>query len=507
MKNETGTRYLLLMLKGICSASGRVLIQVNMEQTNRDNKIRLLLDLVLKLNDTFLQASDLDDVLNAVLVGITAGEGLGFNRAFLFKLQDYEEGGRLEAVKAIGPASAEEAAQVWNEISERQLSLFDIMLNMKVRARSGDEPLIDLVREISVPIDDVEHVFIASIREHAALHVRREDHSTFRGVSSLCEALNAGEFAVVPLVTHQRPFGVVVADNFITGAPVFETDLEALHLFAGLGSIAICQANMCSLMEERIVDLQRLNAEVIRNRGLLIHAERQSALGRMADQLLHQLRNPLSAIGGMAGLLAKRTGGDPVVKKYTGSIISQCVRMERTLDEVFELFHTPDVKYEDVKLYQLISASVGIFDHELRRLKIISRLDLPAPEPVIRLDRTYFQQALVNVIKNAIEAMPDGGRLDVSVEHGDALVTIKVIDSGLGIARGHLNRLDEPFFTTKSHAMGVGLSLGKKVLEQHGGTLSIEQNSCGGATVILSIPLDNSRHDHSRHDNSREDTQ
>ena len=460
-----------------------------MEDVTRDNKIRLLLDLVLKLNDTFLQASDLDDVLNAVLVGITAGEGLGFNRAFLFQVQDGDGGSYLEAVKAIGPVSPEEAAMVWHEISEQKLSLFDIMLNVKVRARSGNEPLINMAKGISVPLDETDHVFVASLRGRCGIHARRGEKAAFSGIEELCDALGIEEFSVVPLVTHQRPFGIVVADNFITGAPIVESDLETLHLFAGLGSIAICQANMCSLMEERIVDLQRLNAEVIRNRGLLIQAERHAALGRMADQLLHQLRNPLSAIGGMAGLLARKSGGEPVVKKYTDSILEHCGRMERTLDEVFDLFHTPDVSYEDVRLYKLIAASLEIFGHELKRLNISSSLDLPEPEPVLRLDRTYFQQALVNVIKNAIEAMPDGGCLGISVELGKSLVKIKVMDSGLGIARGHLNRLDEPFFTTKSHAMGLGLSLGKKVLEQHGGTLSVEQNSSGGATVTLSLPF------------------
>jgi len=457
------------------------------EVTN--NKIRLLLDLVLKLNDTFLQASDLDDVLNAVLVGITAGEGLGFNRAFLFQVQEGQGLGHLEAVKAIGPASSEEAAQVWQDINERRMSLFDIMINLRIKARGGDDRLLDLVKDISVSLDQTEHVFVSSLECQCAIHALREDASGSQGIVELCDLLGTSEFAVVPLVTHQRPFGVVLADNFITGRPIRQNDLDALHLFAGLGSIAICQANMCSLMEERIVDLQRLNTEVVRSRGLLIQAERQAALGRMADQLLHQLRNPLSAIGGMAGLLARKTDGDPIVKKYTDSILGQCERMERTLDEVFDLFHTPDVHYEDVRLYQLLSASLEIFAHELKRLNISANLDIPEPEPVIRLDKTYFQQALVNVIKNAIEAMPDGGRLDISVKQENSLVKIIVMDTGLGIARGHLNRLDEPFFTTKSHAMGLGLSLGKKVLEQHGGTLSVEQNSSGGATVTLSIPI------------------
>ena len=460
-----------------------------MEEVRRDNRIRMLLDLVVKLNDTFLQASDLDDVLNAVLVGITAGEGLGFNRAFLFQLQNQGLDSRFEAVKAIGPSSPEEAAHVWQEINDQGLSLFDIMLNVKVRARSGEAPLLERVKGISVSLNQEDHVFVTSVRTQSALHVMSGDNVIFNGVSELRQALGVDEFAVVPLVTHQRPFGVVVADNFITGSPIREGDLEALHLFVGLGSVAICQANMCSLMEDRIVDLQRLNTEVIRNRGLLIQAERQAALGRMADQLLHQLRNPLSAIGGMAGLLSKKAGGDPVVTKYTESILNQCARMERTLDEVFDLFHTPDVKYEEVRLYQLICASLEIFGHELKRLNIEYSLDLPEPEPLVRLDRSYFQQALVNVIKNAIEAMPDGGSLDILVEQDDSTVRIKVRDSGLGIARGHLNRLDEPFFTTKSHAMGLGLSLGKKVMEQHGGTLSVEQNSSGGATVTLTLPL------------------
>ncbi len=461
-----------------------------MNQVTHDNKIRLLLDLVLKLNDTFLQASDLEDVLNAVLVGITAGEGLGFNRVFLFQLVDHLPDSHLKATKAIGPASPEDAAQVWNIINEAHMSLFDIMLNVKLMSSKEDNPLTSMVKDISVPLNDEAHIFVTSLREHCSLHIMRGDETAdYKGAKELLDTLQTDEFAVVPLVTHQKPFGVIVADNSITRTPIEPGDVEALHLFAGLGSIAICQANMCSLMEERIVELQRLNAEVVRNRGLLIQAERQAAVGRMADQVLHQLKNPLSVIGGMAGLLDKKIAPDSTKKKYILAIKEKCAIMERILNELSDLLQVPEVNCEDVRLNKLVSASVDIFRHEFKRFDIECILDLPEPEPVICVDRTHFQQALVNVIKNAVEAMPDGGILHVSVTSDDNHIKIEVMDTGLGVAKGHLSRLDEPFFSTKSHAMGLGLSQGKKVLEQHGGTLSVEQNSNGGATVVLSLPV------------------
>lgn len=457
-----------------------------MNHIPENNKIRLLLDLVLKLNDTFLQSAELKDVLNAVLVGITAGEGLGFNRAFLFKLNT--ESNCLEGSMAMGPSSPEEAERIWREINNRNLSLFDIMLDVKLKSRNEAVALKSLMDGISVSMDDTEHVFVAAIQGPKALYIKKYDETPLHGCVELCDAFGVEELAVVPLVTHQQPFGVVVADNFVTRRPITDSDLDALHLFAGLASIALCQANMCSLMEERIVDLQRLNSEVVRSRGLVIKAERYAALGKMADQLLHELRNPLSAIGGIAGMLSRRLAAEHDLTKYTDNIVQLCGRMERTLNEVFDLFNTPEVCQEKVRLYQLISASLEIFRYEMERLNISLELQLPEPEPVACVDRSYFQQALINVLKNAVEAMPDGGSLEVAVEHDDSNIIIKVTDSGLGIARGHLSRLDEPFFTTKSHAMGIGLSLGKRVMEQHGGTLYIEQNDKGGATVTLSLP-------------------
>ncbi len=458
-----------------------------MDKHVEENKIRLLLDLVLKLNETFLEASDLEDVLSAVLVGITAGEGLGFNRAFLFKLD--EDSGHIKGSAAIGPASAEEAGRIWHEISVKRLSLFDILDNVRTRMKDEGNPLLSVISGFSVPLDNADHVLVASLQGQGAMHVRRGEALIFDGGHELCDLFGVDEFAVVPLVTHRRPFGVVVADNYITRRRITESDLDALHLFAGLGSIALCQASMCSLMQDRIVDLQRLNSEVVRSRGLLIKAERYAAIGKMADQLLHELRNPVSAIGGLAGVLRKRLSRDSGLGKYAENIITQCERIERTLDELFELAHEPTLSgTEEVRLHGLVSATLDIFRHEMARLDIDLEVNFPDQEPVVHVDRAYFQQALINVIKNAIEAMPDGGLLVVSVEYDDTTVNIRVKDSGLGIARAHLNRLDEPFFTTKSHAMGLGLSLGKKVLEQHGGSLAVECNEAGGATVTLTVP-------------------
>ncbi|HID97138.1 MAG TPA: sensor histidine kinase [Thermodesulfobacteriaceae bacterium] len=440
--------------------------------------IRLLLDLAFKLNSAFLQAVDLDDILKAVLVGVTAGEGLGFNRAFLITMDECRK--CMQGQLAIGPASHEDAGRIWGEIAERHLSLFEILDGVKDVFADDAHPINKLVRRVCIPLSDIGHPLVRAVTENRALLVD--------GADGLGDVLGAKCFAVAPLLSSGQPYGVILADNYFNGLAISQEDVNALHLFAGLASVAIGKTRMCEVLEERIHELRCLNEKVERDKNHLVAVERFAALGRMADQLIHEMRNPLSVIGGVAKIIAKKVENRGI-KSHAQTIIKHSERIETILDEVFDFAHVPStMSLEPVDVGELLDASRALFQLELERHNIAWRDYLPDPAPVLQLDRIYFQQALMNILKNAVEAMPEGGLLIVSAVDTERALEIRVMDTGLGMARGHLSKADEPFFTTKVHGMGLGLSMAKRAVEMHKGLLTLIRNRFGGTTVNIVLP-------------------
>ena len=447
------------------------------------SRIRLLLDLALKLNSTFLKAQDLNDIFQATLVGITAGDGLGFNRAFLIALN--EESNCLEGRLAIGPADAEDASRIWSEIFYKSLSLFEILEGVKNDFKGDSNPINRLVKNIQVPISDTQNILIKAMSERRAIKVN--DGSDEQGSSIIKKLLNSREFAVVPVVTDEKMYGVIIADNFITGATITDEDIDALYLFATLASIAVCKTNMCGRLEEWIIKLKNMNEEMERNKDLIVEAERLSVIGRMADQLFHEIKNPLTTLGGMAKILKKKLT-DPELGIYADQIVRDAQRLERILDSVFDCSHEPNPKQEKTGLDQLIRTSLALFNKEFDSLDITVQYNNSEPSIELDIDQRLMQQAFLNIFKNSAEAMPDGGILIVSVMNKGGIIEIQITDTGLGIARGHLRHIDEPFFTTKTQGTGLNLCLAKRTVSVHGGSLCVTSNKFRGATVTITLP-------------------
>jgi signal transduction histidine kinase len=477
--------------------AGQVMSEFSATSKDRDNvshdinlpwsrgSFRPLLDLAVKLNSAFLMANDLDEILQAVLVGVTVGEGLGFNRAFLFQLDIEKE--CMEGKLAIGPASHEDAGRIWGEISEKRLSLFEILNDVKDTFYDMSHPLNQLVRRIKVLLSAKDHVMVRAVTEKSAFWVGGKSKNGSVAPEDLVEMLGTAEFAVAPLFDQEEAYGVILADNFVTGRPIDQGDVDALQLFAGLASIAVGKTRMCEMLEERVRALRILNDEVERNKDQLVEAERYAALGKMADQLLHEIRNPFSIIGGMAKILERKLK-DPELYNYVEIMVRESERVEKILTVLFDFAKVPELNPEPIRLCDLIKASLALLHSELDRHDIKLNVNFPGLEPVLYLDRIHIQQAFLNILKNAVEAMPEGGMLTVSVSRPERSVDIQITDTGLGMARGHLNRAYEPFFTTKTQGLGLGLSLAKRAIELHGGFICLAGNRLGGTDVSISLP-------------------
>lgn len=309
--------------------------------------IKLLLDLVTKLNETFVTAKELNDILNAVLAGTTSGDGLGFNRAFLFLVDDKHE--TLQGSFGLGPLSHEEAGRIWGEIAREHLSLFDILDGVRDQLTDDGHPMNMLARSIRVDLSDRKNVLVRSLTENRAFLVSREPGPGALECREICSLLGTGEFAVAPLCGHGERYGVVVADNLYTGNIISHDLLYSLHLFTGLASIAICQSNMCRTLESRMEKLREVNEAVEEQKHLLVETEKFSAIGRLLDRMLHEMRNPLSAIGGISRILRRRESDDGKLK-YFDAIIMETDKIEKTLLHLAELQDMGPMAWEMIDL-------------------------------------------------------------------------------------------------------------------------------------------------------------
>ncbi|RUM89923.1 MAG: hypothetical protein DSZ23_02565 [Thermodesulfatator sp.] len=447
--------------------------------------IKLLLDLVIRLNEVFVKARELNEILNAVLAGTTSGDGLGFNRAFLF-LVDREKQ-VLQGRFGLGPHSAEDAGRIWSEIDRCQVGLFQILDGIRDQLLDESHPMNVLARSITISLDDEENILVRSLARNQAYIVTPEAREGTIESREMCEQFGTNEFAVAPLYSHGEEYGVVVADYLYTGKPITYDHLYCLHLFSGLASIALCQSKMCRTLEDRMEELKSVNRAVEEQKNLLIETEKFSAIGKMLDRLLHEMRNPLSAIGGISRLLRRREDDENKLA-YLDAIIKEADKIEETLLHLAELQDSGPMSWELVDLTSLVDLMALMVKSDLEELGVALHQNYTPDEILVRADRERLKQAVLYIIKNSLEAMPDGGILVIAISRKGSDVELRISDSGLGIARGHFKKVDNPFFTTKLNSLGLGLSKAKQIVEAHNGVLALSTNRIGGTTCSITLP-------------------
>ncbi|MBD2846870.1 PAS domain S-box protein [Paenibacillus sp. IB182496] len=218
----------------------------------------------------------------------------------------------------------------------------------------------------------------------------------------------------------------------------------------------------------------------------LRNSDKLSALGELAAGLAHEIRNPLTALRGFTQLMKARSGGN---ETYFELMLEELDRINLIVSE-FMVLARPEVthiEYKDVR--KLLDTVVAVLGSQavMSSVEIVTRY--AAELPVVPCDEGQLKQVIVNVVKNAIEAMPEGGRLTVEAYADSAShVTVRFIDQGVGIPEDKLVRLGEPFYTTKEKGNGLGVMMCFKIMESHKGTMRFKSNPDKGITVELKLP-------------------
>ncbi|MEK6197308.1 MAG: response regulator [Desulfobacterales bacterium] len=447
-------------------------------------RIQILHQLSLKMNSVYLSTVELDEILQAILVGITAEEGLRFNRAFLAIFDD--DGQVLQGKLAIGSECREEAGRIWAEMREKNLDFLEIVQNIKESCQNGDTKVTQMIKSLRVPVTDSDHILIRATTERRSILVENglADEPVGRDI---IELLGEDTFIVIPLFSPSKSLGVIIADHFVTRQPISKNHIRSLEIFANQASLAIDHSRLYMEMEDKISELKNVTHELEKNKDLLVESASYSALGQMSAQLVHILRNPITSIGGAARILGKKLKDEKSLE-FVHMIVNETTRLESTFKDLFDFVRQPELEKKCEPLHPLIRKTLLLLQPSLLKHSIDVVLDISDPDPILEMDEQLMRKVMLHLTRNAIDAMPDGGTLTITVRHQRGWVTMAFADTGVGIPEPLRERAVDPFFTTKTYGTGLGLALVEKIVASHGGNFSLTKKPDGGMEARINLP-------------------
>ncbi|OGB60660.1 MAG: hypothetical protein A2Y94_03460 [Caldithrix sp. RBG_13_44_9] len=445
-----------------------------------------------ELNEILYTTYVLDDILRIILIAITAGEGLKFNRAFLLLRNTATD--ILEGHIAIGPANESEAKRIWMELQDRIRTLKEIVKEYEVDLQGSDREINEIVRRIAVPCREDENILIQALHQRKAYHVVKGKITQLKKYRfdidghSLIDILGNDTFLIVPLFTKKEPLGIIIADNKFTRRDIREDDIGALRFFANQASMAIENAMLYDRLEDRIHELQDAYKKLETSSNRLVTAERLAAVGKMAASVAHEIRNPLVSVGGFARLLERKLPRNEELHKYASIIIQQVDHLEYILNNILSVASPRKPRYSAFDIHRVLHQLLNIMDDIIHKRKVKVVLQFQCKESLVLGDEKMIFQAMLNVLKNAMEALSDERTLTLKTECDKKYVKISLHDSGRGISRENLEKIYDPFFTTKTEGTGLGLAVVRQIIEDHHGKIEIHSKERRGTTVQIFLP-------------------
>ena len=239
-------------------------------------------------------------------------------------------------------------------------------------------------------------------------------------------------------------------------------------------------------------NLEAVHHELKEAQAQIVQQEKMAALGELSNTVAHEIKNPLTAIGGFARRLDRTLSDAAPEKRYTQTIIQEVARLEKVLGDISRYTHVASVTYEPQDLLHILEDSLSSLAGEFVAGQIEIVKEFSDGVPKILGDYLQLKQAVSNVIKNACESMGQKGVLSLRLfpfsKNGSSYARLEVKDTGRGIDPGNLPNIFNPFYSTKETSLGLGLPIVHKIVTSHKGQIEIDNRSGEGVTFRLTFP-------------------
>jgi signal transduction histidine kinase len=238
-------------------------------------------------------------------------------------------------------------------------------------------------------------------------------------------------------------------------------------------------------------DFNRMTNALMERDDMLIRSERLATAGKMAAQVTHEIRNPLSSLALNAELLEEELGAGPEhgeARVLLAAMQDEIERLTGITESYLRFARLPSPEPEFGDLTATVEATLEFMRTELQESGIEVATELDEDLEPLLFDRGQLRQALSNLLLNASEAMPGGGRVTISTAGRESVVELAVSDTGAGIPADSRGQIFETFYTTKSSGTGLGLALVRQICLAHGGNIVYEDSPGGGSRFVISLP-------------------
>ncbi|WP_448374862.1 ATP-binding protein [Fervidobacterium sp.] len=579
--------------------SHELLIEEQKEQIRKMNAVHYI-------SQAMRTMYSVKNVYRTLLLGLTSGRLLGYNRALLLTYDEKRD--VLIGKMWFGPDS-ENVEEDWKKANLRAMRYADVVQYLREEAMTLEfsNKLTQMIENKIFPYK--AHPILEKCVIRKKIFVANERIISTMGleVADIVNLLGVKEFAVIPLVGREGVFGVVIVDNYYTKKPIKESDIDILKIISDSSGLAIETAanyeelrnktlslerqkslieylrefsdsvlqNMSSAIvvldkegkvtewnkkaevyfsrakeqmtgvelrtlgtefedieemafqsmkikeeitlsnyliqiagKERFYDIRITpfwDTEKIMLRGVIItlddvtervnlekerkKQEKLAALGEMAARVAHELRNPISVLGGFIKRLEKNADNPDARNRYINIIADEILRLEQIVNEILDFSREPRaLEFTRFNINKLINDVTMLLEDKIRDKNILFTFQTDAEEMTVYAEYSRIKQVIINLIQNAIEATPNNGKILVETKIGINSIKVSIWNEGTPIDKETADKLFVPFFTTKVHGTGLGLAICKKIVEDEQKGKIYHEPTDDGNRFVIELP-------------------
>ncbi len=448
----------------------------------QSEEMRILSEVAAALSSS----AELKQILNVILTGATASQGLGFNRAFLFLFNEKEN--QLEGHMAIGPSSPEEAGHIWGRLDSDRVSLTQL-LDFEPESSNGNSD--EITNRISGMIFDLSRdSLISQICKNGHWANLESGNTTMLddGTRLLLEKLGTDDVALVPLISKGNLQGLLAADNEITKEKISDDSVGLLQVLANQAALAIQRSKLLERERSRIKELKCINEKLAQSQDQIVKFEKMSVMGELTAAIAYQLRNPLDIIDGFVNILLQLQNSNEY-HEYLNIISQEVKRTESVLNQVLGFSHASN---NDSEVIDFSSLSRRYFDKHSgssSMSKVEIDLSLAQENLLVKVNREQVYLALEQLLGFIVDDILPSGTIMLRTEQDNSTAKLLILMNCPHEHRDRLNRSLKQIFSEQTAPQYLSLIVASETFKFHGGNLGVTEGVDNTPCIIVELPM------------------